>query len=97
LTTALDKCADMNARVDKAEKNFEGLDKMMKALEAATPKYVEIFDKVFPVVVNLTLSGAGGGVGIKGAESTLEVFNSSLGMFNDLVSEGKNQLEEYLG
>jgi hypothetical protein len=97
LDEALGKCSDMNARVDKAEKNFEGLDQMMKALEAATPKYVEIFDKVFPVVVNLTLSGASGGVGIKEANSTLEVVNSSLSMFNDVVSEGKAKLEEYLG
>lgn len=97
LSLALDKCSTMNARVDKAEKNFESLNALMKALEGATPKYVEIFDKVLPAVVNLTLSGASGGVGIDGAKSSLEVFNSALGMFNDVASEGKNQLEEYLG
>lgn len=97
LDEALNDCSTMNGRVSKAEKNFEGISKMLEALQAATPKYVEIFDKVFPVVVNLTLSGASGGVGIKEAENALQTFNAALGLFNDVANEGRGVLEEVLG
>ena len=48
-------------------------------------------------MVNLTLSGASAGVGFSEAKNTLDSVKTSLGLFNDIASEGKSALEEYLG
>ncbi len=99
--TALDKslnqCSTMMARVSKAENNMPKLKTVLDALNASNPQYAKIFDKVFPAVVNLTLSGASAGVGFSEAKSTLEFVNTSLGLFNDIAAEGESALEEYLG
>ena len=97
LDDALNKTSDLMAKVRKFEKNGPALEKTLKALDNQNSDFAKIFDKVFPVVVNLTLSGAGAGVGIKEAKTTLETFNSALGLANDILSEGKGQLEELLG
>jgi hypothetical protein len=87
----------MMKRVSDADKNAPNLKKMLDALNSSNPKYAQIFDKVFPVVVNLTLAGANAGVGFKEASSTLDTVNTALGLFNDIASEGKDQLEEAIG
>jgi hypothetical protein len=69
------------------------LKRMLDALSAQNPKYADIFEKVFPVVVNLTLAGANAGVGFKEASNLLDTLNTSLGLFNDLASEGESVLE----
>ena len=97
LDEALNNCSTMMGRVSGAEKNMPKLKKMLDALNSNNPPYAKIFDSVFPAVVNLTLSGASAGVGFKEASSTLETFNTALGLFNDIASEGKDKLEEYLG
>lgn len=97
LDDALNKTSDMMAKVRRFEKNGPALDKTLKALDNQNSDFAKIFDKVFPAVVNLTLSGAGAGVGIKEAKTTLEVFNAALSLANDIGSEGKAALEELLG
>jgi len=93
LDKSLTNCTNMMSRVSNAEKNMPKLKRMLDALSAQNPKYADIFEKVFPVVVNLTLAGANAGVGFKEASSLLETLNTSLGLFNDLASEGESVLE----
>ena len=97
LDKALNGCSDMMGRVSHAETNMPKLKRMLDALNAQNPKYAEIFDRVFPAVVNLTLAGANAGVGFSEAKSVLEGVNTGLGLFNDIASEGKTQLEATLG
>ncbi|WP_152612044.1 hypothetical protein [Ruegeria sp. ANG-S4] len=97
LQKGLDGCSEMMKRVSNADKNAPNLKKMLDALNSSNPKYAQIFDKVFPVVVNLTLAGANAGVGFKEASNTLDTVNTALGLFNDIASEGKDQLEEAIG
>lgn len=97
LDKSLNQCSTMMGRVSKAEKNMPKLKTMLDALNTSNPKYADIFDKVFPAVVNLTLSGASAGVGFSEAKTTLEFVNTSLGLFNDIAAEGQSALEEYLG
>ncbi|OUS38209.1 hypothetical protein A9Q94_03250 [Rhodobacterales bacterium 56_14_T64] len=97
LDKALNGCSDMMTRVSNAETNMPKLKRMLDALSAQNPKYAEIFDRVFPAVVNLTLAGASAGVGFAGAKSVLESVNTGLGLFNEIALEGKSQLEATLG
>ena len=97
LDKSLNQCSVMMGRVSKAEANMPKLKKVLDALNASNPKYADIFDKVFPAVVNLTLSGASAGVGFSEASKTLESVNTSLGIFNDIASEGKTALEGAIG
>lgn len=97
LDKSLNSCSKMMERVSNAEKNMPKLKTMLDALGAQNPRYAEIFDRVFPAVVNLTLAGANAGVGFSEAKNTLDTLNTSLGLFNDIASEGKTQLEETLG
>ena len=97
LTKALDKTSDLMAKVSRFEKNGPGLEKVLKALDNQNSDFAKIFDKVLPAAVNLTLSGASAGVGFKEAKTALDTFNTALGLTNDIMSEGKDQLEAYLG
>ncbi len=97
LDASLTQCSTMMGRVSKADANMPKLEKMLKALESSNPRYADIFDKVFPAVVNLTLSGASAGVGFSEATKTLEYVNVSLGLFNDIANEGRVALEEAIG
>lgn len=97
LDKALNECSDMMGRVGSADKNAPKLETLLNALKAQNPKYADIFDRVFPAVVNLTLAGANAGVGLKEAANTLESLNAGLGLMNDILSEGKDQLEAAIG
>jgi acylphosphatase len=97
LDSSLNQCSTMMGRVSKADANMPKLEKVLKALEGSNPRYADIFDKVFPAVVNLTVSGASAGVGFSEASKTLEYVNISLGLFNDIAAEGESALKEYLG
>jgi hypothetical protein len=97
LDKALNGCSDMMKRVSHAETNGPKLKKVLDALNAQNSDFAKIFDRVFPAVVNLTLAGANAGVGFSEAKSVLESVNTGLGLFNDIISEGKTQLEETLG
>ncbi|MCR8723332.1 hypothetical protein [Frigidibacter sp. ROC022] len=97
LDEALNKTSDLMAKVSRFEANGPALQKTLKSLSNQNSDFAKIFDKVFPAVVNLTLSGASAGVGFKEAKTTLETFNTALGLANDIMSEGKDKLEEYLG
>jgi hypothetical protein len=97
LDSALNKTSDLMAKVRRFEKNGPALEKTLKALDKQNSDFAKIFDKVFPTVVNLTLSGASAGVGFKEAKTGLDTFNSALGLANDILSEGKGHLEEHLG
>jgi len=97
LDKSLNNCSDMMARVSHAETNMPKLKKVLDALNDQNSDFAKIFDRVFPAVVNLTLAGANAGVGFSEAKNTLDTINTSLGLFNDIASEGKSQLEESLG
>ncbi len=97
LDKALDGCSDMMGRVTHADKNAPKLKTLLDALKAQNPKYADIFDRAFPAVINLTLAGANAGVGFKEAASTLESLNTGLGLMNDILGEGKDQLEATIG
>lgn len=97
LDQSLNSCSTMMRRVSKTEDNMPKLKKTLDALSVANPKYADIFERIFPAVVNLTLSGAGAGVGFAGAKNTLELVNTSLTLFNDIAKEGKTQLEATIG
>ncbi len=97
LDKALNGCSKMMKRVSDAEANMPKLKRVLDALSAQNPKYVEIFDRALPAVVNLTLAGANAGVGFSDAKNLADTVNTSLGLFNDIASEGKAQLEETLG
>lgn len=97
LDKALTSCSAMMARVSAADKNAPKLKKMLDALSAQNPKYAEIFERVFPAVVNLTLAGANAGVGFTEAANTVDSLNTAIGLFNDIASEGKDQLEAAIG
>ncbi len=97
LDKSLNQCSTMMGRVSKADANMPKLKKVLDALNATNPKYADIFDKVFPAVVNLTISGASAGVGFSEATKTLEYVNTSLGLFNDIAAEGKTALEDAIG
>ncbi|WP_372571943.1 hypothetical protein [Ruegeria jejuensis] len=97
LNKALESCSKMMGRVSAADKNAPKLKTMLDALSGSNPKYADIFEKVFPSVVNLTLAGANAGDGFKGASDTLDTLNTALGLFNDIASEGKDQLEAAIG
>jgi len=97
LDDALNKTSDLMAKVSRFEKNSPALEKVLNALDKQNSDFAKIFDQVFPTVVNLTLSGASAGVGFKEAKTTLETFNSALGLVNDIASEGKTHLENHLG
>jgi len=93
LTKAFDKAADMNARTKKADKNMPAIKKLLDELKDKNANYAKIFEKVFPVVVNLTLAGANAGVGFSEAKTALDTANASLGLANDLLGEVNNQLK----
>lgn len=97
LDKALNDCSTMMARVSKSEDNMPKLKTVLDALSGQNPKYADIFERVFPMVVNLTLAGSGAGVGFKEAKTVLDTVNTALTLFNDMAAEGKSQLETSLG
>jgi hypothetical protein len=88
----LEKASTLGGRVSQAEKMMPLLKQALDMLAEAVPKYAEIFNKVFPAVVNLALAGADAGVGFKEATNALDYYNTAQGLANDLLSEVKNQV-----
>lgn len=98
LSSALDGTSDLMARVNKEDKARPVVKKVLSELQASNPKYADVFDRAFPALVNLGLAGAGAGVSYADtAAKTLDHVNTSLGLFNDIASEGQSQLEATLG
>ena len=85
------------ARVSSAEGNMKSLKRLLDGLNATNPKYADIFEKVAPRVTGVVLGAASGGVGINGAETTLETVAASVVLAKDLMLEGKAGLETVLG
>ena len=108
LDKALINCSDLMARVTQADKNAPKLKKALDGLKGQNPKYVAIIDKALPVLVNLTLTISGAGLGFAGAgvaagaaksvtdtvQVVLDSVNTGLGLVNDVGSEVKDLLEE---
>ena len=96
------------ARVTKADKNAPKLKKALDGLKGQNPKYVTIFDKALPVLVNLALTISGAGLGFAGAgvaagaaksvtdtvQVVLDSVNTGLGLVNDVGSEVKDLLQD---
>ncbi len=97
LDKSLNSCSNMMKRVSNAEEHMPKLERVLAALSGQNPKYVEIFDRALPAVVNVVLAGANAGVGFNEAKNTLESINTGLGLVNEILAEGKTQLEEMLG
>ncbi|MCZ6837547.1 MAG: hypothetical protein O7G85_17360 [Planctomycetota bacterium] len=93
LTKSFDKAATMNGRVKTADKNMPAIKKLLDALKDKNADYAKIFDKVFPVVVNLALAGANAGIGFTDAKTAMDTASTALGLGNDLLSEVKSQIE----
>ena len=87
LSKALDKCSDLGGRLSKIEDALPKLSAMMRALNDQNPKYAQIFDKVFPLVVSGILVVASAGTGFADASSVADfaVTTASLGI--DIASE----------
>ena len=87
LSKSLDKCADLGGRLGKIEDALPRLSAMLKALNEQNPKYAQIFDKVFPLVVSGILVVASAGTGFADASSVADfvVTGASLGI--DIGSE----------
>ncbi|MEP5729430.1 MAG: hypothetical protein ABJL67_08640 [Sulfitobacter sp.] len=72
--------------------------KLLDELKASNPKYADVFDRVLPTLVNLGLAGARAGVSYGDSiAKVLDHVNTSLGLFNDIASEGQAQLEASIG
>ncbi|MFK7837103.1 MAG: hypothetical protein AB8B60_12870 [Sulfitobacter sp.] len=98
LSDTLDATSSLMTRVNAADKASPEVKKLLDELKSSNPKYADIFDRVFPTLVNLGLAGASAGVSY--ADSTAKVLDhvsTSLGLFNDIASEGQSQLEATLG
>ncbi|MEM8591501.1 MAG: hypothetical protein AAGF13_03150 [Pseudomonadota bacterium] len=98
LSDCLDEVSNLMKRVGEGEEAQKPCAAILKNLKSTNPKYAEIFDRVFPSLVNLGLAGGGAGVGFadQGAKA-LDHVNTALGLFNDIASEGEKQLEASLG
>ena len=98
LSSALDSTSDLMTRVNTADKAQPEVKKLLDGLKASNPKYADVFDRVFPTLVNLGLAGASAGVSYADTTAkTLDHVSTSLGLFNDIASEGQSQLEATLG
>ena len=93
VSKSFDKASTMNGRVSQADKNMPAIKKLLDALKDKNADYAKIFEKVFPVVVNLTLAGANAGIGFTDAKSALDYANTSLTLGNDILGEVKSQVE----
>ena len=93
LDKSLIESSKMMKRVRKTKPDIEGLKKALDALNDSNPKYMQIFDKVLPVVVNLALAGASAGVGFVDAKSALDTANTALGLSNAVLNEVKGGIE----
>ncbi|MEM7439063.1 MAG: hypothetical protein AAF393_05640 [Pseudomonadota bacterium] len=92
LDGSLKKCTSFGGRISAISDKIPDLQKVLKALQGTNPKFAQIFDKVWPAVVNLGLSGASGGLGIADAKSALDIANASISMANDVAGEIDAQL-----
>ncbi|MEW9921695.1 hypothetical protein AB2B41_18970 [Marimonas sp. MJW-29] len=98
LSSALDGTSDLMGRVTKEDKARPVVKKVLEELKSTNPKYADVFDRAFPALVNLGLAGASAGVSYADATAkTLDHVKTSLGLFNDIASEGQSQLEATLG
>lgn len=93
LSSALDKCHNLGARLSEIEPTLEKVEGFLAKVQANQGKWVEYFDKIFPVVYNLALAGANAGVGFVDAKNALETANTAISLSNDILIEVKNQLE----
>jgi hypothetical protein len=88
----LEKASTLGGRVSQAEKMMPMLKEALDMLAETVPKYAEIFNKIFPAIVNLALAGADAGVGFKEATNALDYYNTAQGLANDLLSEVNEQV-----
>ncbi|SEK03329.1 hypothetical protein SAMN05444007_11270 [Cribrihabitans marinus] len=87
LSKALDKCVDTGARITNLEKNLPKLEQMMRALNDKNAAFNKIFDKVFPVVVGLTLTATSAGTGFADSSSVADFVSTSVGLVADISLE----------
>lgn len=87
LSKALDKCSDLGARMTKLEKSIPKLKQMVKALEDKNTDFNKYFDKVFPTVVSLALTGVGFGTGAADSSSVADWVSTGVGLVVDLGLE----------
>ncbi len=90
----LNEAESLGARISAAEKMEKPFKQGLDMLEEAVPKYAQIFDKVFPTVVNLALSGANAGTGFKEATDALDYYNTAQGLANDILTEIEDLVED---
>lgn len=90
-----DAAAGVNARVKKADEMLPKVKGLLKLLKSNNPDYAKAFEKVFPVVVNVGLAVAGGGLGFKEAKTAVDLASTATGLTSDIVSEFKDQVEAY--
>lgn len=98
LSSTLDAVSDLMTRVNAGDKARPEVKKLLDGLQASNPKYADVFDRVFPTLVNLGLAGAGAGVAY--ADSSAKVLDhvaTTVGLVKDVASEGEAQLEASLG
>jgi len=93
LDKSLVESGKMMKRVRKTKPHIERLKTALDLLNGTNPKYMEIFDKALPVVVNLGLSGASAGVGFVDAKSALDTANTAMGLSNVVLNEVKGGIE----
>jgi len=90
----LDKASTLGGRVSQAEKMMPPMRQALDMLKEAVPKYADIFNKIFPIVVNLSLAGASAGEGFKTASGALDYYNTGLGLANSILSEIKDAVSD---
>lgn len=96
LTRAFDAAADMNGRVRKADDALPKIEAMLKELQGKNPNYAKIFDRVFPVVMNVGFAVVNFGVGMAGMSGALDGVNTSLGLANDILMEVEQEMEKHV-
>lgn len=97
LDTSLNSCSTMMKRVADAEKKMATLKKLLDVLNGQNPKYAEIFDKVFPKVLDAALLGASAGVNLENVTATMKSIEKGLVEFNKIAAIGRPSLVVALG
>lgn len=93
LNVMLTNCSDLMKRVTTTQDNMKNFKKALDDLNSSNPKYAEIFDKVFPVIANLAIAGAAGGLGIQNvSEVARDMSLSIIPMALTAADEIRNQI-----
>lgn len=92
---SLTKCTDAGERVTKGRAAHEFITKkLLPELRSKQPKWVDVFDKVAPVAVNLGLAAGGGADAFASAKSALEFTQASLDVANAILGEINNAIAD---